>query len=231
MSEIVVTAEALKSALKAVDHAWSRDYARPILTGVLLSARDGKLYAVAGDNYRLAEAQIEVHAGDPSMVGERETVIAGESIAVLFAFLKSTPSGALVRVALNDGALMFTTGGYGVMVRLIDGQYPAYLKAFPKAAPAVFGINPAYLADAGRVLKKIVGPGAVRVQSSGPLDPVLLEAEGYREAIMPVRIIAATELCKAPAGTYDGVEGGRPHCPVPCPHEVADDHHEIGGEG
>lgn len=29
-----------------------------------------------------------------------------------------------------------------------------------------------------------------------------------------------TELCQAPAGTYDGVTGKRPRCPVPCPHAV-----------
>lgn len=29
------------------------------------------------------------------------------------------------------------------------------------------------------------------------------------------------ELCGAPSGTYDGIEGGRPWCVTPCPHDPA----------
>jgi DNA polymerase-3 subunit beta len=58
-SEITVAAGPLAEALRGVIPAASRDDARPILTGVLLTARGGGLRLVATDSYRLAVRDLE----------------------------------------------------------------------------------------------------------------------------------------------------------------------------
>src|SRR3982751_1932389 len=49
---------ALKKALQQVVFAASSDETRPVLTGVLLQTKGGKLYMAATDSYRLAEKDL-----------------------------------------------------------------------------------------------------------------------------------------------------------------------------
>lgn len=60
----------------------------------------------------------------------------------------------------------------------------------------------------------VIGQFAAKVVGGFVWSKLLAPRRELRVSSQP----NAIERCKAPAGTYDGVEGGRPFCPVPCPH-------------
>lgn len=154
---------------------------------------------------------------------------------------KKAPLG-LVPPALEIGAAEAMANGaekYGPYNwREEPVQYMPYLAAMKRHINAL--IDGEDLAADSHIhhLKHIVSGGAILLDSiglgiliddrppKGPAAKLLHDQDKSRPA--------PTELCRAPAGTYDGIEGGRPHCPVPCPHEGDDhayQHRELGGEG
>ena len=84
------------------------------------------------------------------------------------------------------------------------------------------------------VTRTVLDPGAllVFVVAWGLFVAVAVRALGCvlgrlrRPRVRTTAYPNAIELCRAPSGTYDGIEGGRPFCPVPCPHSspIPDEH-------
>ena len=148
---VTLAADALADGLRQVVMAASADDARPILTGVLLSAEDAGLRLVATDSYRLAVRDLP----DATVLAEGQKVLVpsralGELVRVL-----SDP--AEVSLRLGDRDVVFETGGddrrVRVTTRLIEGEFPNYRQLIPSSYPNKLTVGREPLLDAVRRVK------------------------------------------------------------------------------
>ena len=114
-----------REMLRKTSYAVSTDETRRILTGVLLSFRDGKLTVVATDGRRLALVEHEVEF-PPEM--ERDIVRPPKSVNELMHVL--VDEGELKIYAQGTQAV-FEFGDTVVSTKLIDGTYPNYRQVIP----------------------------------------------------------------------------------------------------
>ncbi|HEU4914147.1 MAG TPA: DNA polymerase III subunit beta [Candidatus Saccharimonadales bacterium] len=115
----------LKRSLQQVVMAASSDEARPVLTGVLLHAQDGKLYMAATDSYRLAEKEL---GANPE---EIELLVPGSAMQDLLRILGDFEGD--VEVVSDEQQILFRVGDVELVARLIEGKYPDYRKLIPQS--------------------------------------------------------------------------------------------------
>jgi DNA polymerase III subunit beta len=151
-NEVSVPAADLASGLKQVVLAASSDDARPILTGVLMTAEEGGLRLVATDSYRLAVRDLP----DATVLGEGQKVLVpsralGELIRVL--------GGAKeVKVRLGERDVTFDVApehGAAVQLttRLIEGEFPNYRQLIPASYPNILTVGRDSLLEAVKRVK------------------------------------------------------------------------------
>lgn len=114
-----------REMLRKTSYAVSTDETRRILTGVLLSFRDGKLTVVSTDGRRLALVEHEVEF-PPEM--ERDIVLPPKSVNELMHILSE--EGEL-RIFSQNTQAVFESGDTVVSTKLIDGTYPNYRQVIP----------------------------------------------------------------------------------------------------
>jgi DNA polymerase-3 subunit beta len=149
--EVSLSAADLASGLRQVVMAASSDDARPILTGVLMSAEDGGLRLVATDSYRLAVRDLP----NATVLSEGQKVLVpsralGELIRVLGDAEEVTvrlgERDVTFDVPLQDGRVQVTT-------RLIEGEFPNYRQLIPSSYPNQLVVGREPLLEAVRRVK------------------------------------------------------------------------------
>ena len=125
-----VEATAFAEALRQVVPGASRDDARPILTGVLLTASAGGLRLVATDSYRLALRDLQ----GVSMLEEGQKVLVAAKGLGEVQRLLSSESGE-IDVVLGEREVVFRVGPTEVTTRLIEGEFPNYQQLIPSGYP------------------------------------------------------------------------------------------------
>jgi len=150
--EVSVSASDLATSLKQVVMAASSDDARPILTGVLMTAEEGGLRLVATDSYRLAVRDLP----NATVLGEGQKVLVparalGELVRVL-------DNSSEVKVRLGERDVTFdVVSGEGasvqLMTRLIEGEFPNYRQLIPSSYPNELTVDRELLLDAVRRVK------------------------------------------------------------------------------
>lgn len=148
---ITVEAGPLSEALRGVTPAASRDDARPILTGVLLTARGDGLRLVATDSYRLAVRDLE----GVSMLSEGQHVLVG---AKALGEVQRLLTDGQMEVRLSDQEVRFSGTKGEITARLIDGEFPNYEQLIPSDYPNRLTISRDVLSDAVRRMQ-LVGQG------------------------------------------------------------------------
>ncbi len=108
----------------------SRDDARPILTGVLLTASAGGLRLVATDSYRLALRDLQ----GVSMLEEGQKVLVAAKGLGEVQRLLSGETGE-IEVVLGEREVVFRVGTTEVTTRLIEGEFPNYQQLIPSGYP------------------------------------------------------------------------------------------------
>ncbi len=120
---ITIDAVSFKKALQQVIFAAGNNDSRPVLTGVYLHSKDGKLYLAATDSSRLAER----------VVGEASTAIKlllpASSMNDLLRVLDDNTE--LVNITYDDQQALFRFNDTELVTRLIDGTYPDYQTLIP----------------------------------------------------------------------------------------------------
>lgn len=148
---VTVDAEPLSEALRQVIPAASRDDARPILTGVLLTATTTGMRLVATDSYRLAVRDL---AG-VGMLSEGQKVLVG---ARGLNEVQRVFSSGQIEVTLGEREVKFATESRSVTTRLIEGDFPNYEQLIPNGYPNRLTVSRATLEEAARLMQ-IVGEG------------------------------------------------------------------------
>ena len=149
--QVSVATVDLTAGLKQVVRAASGDDARPILTGVLMSAEDGGLRLVATDSYRLAVRDLPdatvLSEGQKVLVPSRAldelTRVLGDSDEVTVCLGEREVS---FDVVIEDGSVQVTT-------RLIEGEFPNYRQLIPSSYPNQLTIGREPLLEAVRRVK------------------------------------------------------------------------------
>jgi DNA polymerase-3 subunit beta len=136
--EFQVAAKTLKNALSQVVHVTSGDDSRPVLTGVYLHARDGMLYAVATDSYRLAEKQIM------ETDTECNVVVPARTVTEVLRLLGDSED---VTVKIDDNQISFGFNETELVSRIIDGEFPDYRQLIPQEVPTTARVNTGELQD------------------------------------------------------------------------------------
>jgi DNA polymerase III subunit beta len=192
MVAITLDAADLRHGIRAVKHAVSKDWARPVLTTMCIEGDADGVRLVAADNYRIAVYDLVgptdvLETPEAMDIGRR--LVPGDTLPGLDALLAKCGENETVTVELGDSTLtVMTAARESLTARLMDGTFPDYRKVVPSMAErqgAIVAFNPRYIADAARVAK---AEGAVVEVSFGRAwDPVLFTASGdrYREVIMP----------------------------------------------
>lgn len=148
---VTVDAAPFAEALRQVIPAASRDDARPILTGVLLTATGDGVRLVATDSYRLAVRDL---AG-LGMLSEGKKVLVG---ARGLNEVQRVFSSGSIEVTFGEREVRFASETRTVTARLIEGEFPNYEQLIPSGYPNRLTVARATLEEAVRLMQ-IVGEG------------------------------------------------------------------------
>jgi DNA polymerase-3 subunit beta len=137
----------LALALNQVVRAASSDDARPILTGVLLTAHEGGLRLVATDSYRLAVRDLP----GTSVLDEGQHVLIPSRALQELSRVLSGGDSLSVRLGARDAS--FEVGGTRLTTVLIEGEFPPYERLIPQAQPNRLTVGREALLEAVRRVK------------------------------------------------------------------------------
>ena len=127
----------LVPAIACVEPAATRDFARPVLTGVLVESSKEGLGLTATDSYRLH------HADVPGSGAAAKAVVPARALKTVAQMLGRKSDGEVV-VLIGETLIRFMLGdGRMLMSRLIEGEFPNW----QQLVPPDIGDNP----DAGRL--------------------------------------------------------------------------------
>jgi DNA polymerase-3 subunit beta len=128
-----VRTAAFKQTFEMVRRSASKDESRPVLTGVLVTVKDGILSLAATDSYRLAMTEAEIDT-----IGQVfEEKIPAKSLTILSRMIAKYDSflmGGSLTMGTTDGNWIgFTFGTTQLLTRRIDGQFPDVSRLLPEA--------------------------------------------------------------------------------------------------
>jgi DNA polymerase-3 subunit beta len=144
---VTLASAELATALAQVVRAASSDDARPILTGVLLSAEATGLRLVATDSYRLAIRDLP----GTTVLAEGQHVLVPSRALQELARVLGTGDSLTVRLGERDAS--FEVGGTRLTTVLIEGEFPPYERLIPQAQPNRLTVGRELLLEAVRRVK------------------------------------------------------------------------------
>ncbi len=133
-TRFVINKAHLRDAIRQVLFAVSTDESRVVLTGVLLTFKEGVLRLVATDTHRLAVKEITTLEGTSEDVS---AVIPARALSELLRVTGSHDEGT-VSLVLSDNQIHFriedekSGSGTTLISRLIEGQFPNYERVIPQ---------------------------------------------------------------------------------------------------
>jgi len=144
---VTLDAAALAAALSQVVRAASKDDARPILAGVLMTAEPAGLRLVATDSYRLAMRDLP---GTTLMSEGQHVLVPARALGELGRVLSGAEQ---VTLRLGANQVSFEVGQVRVTTRLIEGEFPNYRQLVPSGYPNRLLVGKEPLLDAVRRVK------------------------------------------------------------------------------
>jgi DNA polymerase-3 subunit beta len=149
---VELPADALRETINRVARAASRDEARPVLTGVLVTAEGDELTMVATDSYRLAVKRTKLE----SAVAERlEANVPARALRELSRLIEAASDDEPLRVWLTRNQALFRVGQVSLSSRLIDGQFPNYKQLLPDSFEHEVKLPRAELLDVTRRVSQL----------------------------------------------------------------------------
>ena len=168
-SAVTLDAAAFGEALRQVVRAASTDEARPILTGVLLTAENDGLRLVATDSYRLAVRDLP---GVSVLGADQKVLVPGRALSELQRLLGG---GGEVTLRLGERDATFEVGTTRLTTRLIEGEFPNYRQLIPASHPNTMTVERESLLEAIRRMK-ILARDATPVRLAIAADGLKLTA-------------------------------------------------------
>jgi DNA polymerase-3 subunit beta len=177
--EVSLTVAALLTGIDGALIAVSHDQSKQILQGIHLTSWGDDLEFVATDGHRLS-----VRLAEPSHLAQGlNCTVPGASLGLLKNILKGVDEPELtnVTVRVDDLQVRFQVEGVATLiVRLLDGQYPAHRRLLPATFERSFVVDRGKMVDAlNRVdLFAQLGTRAHTVRIEGDSSSIAVSAEG-----------------------------------------------------
>ena len=134
--------EALRNIVRRTAFAVAVADARPILTGVLLTARGGRITAVAVDGFRLGLAREKLLGGPAEQVS---VVVPGKSMSEIGKIIRETDEE--LTLDLSDKHLRMSRGNVTFVCRLLEGDFINYESVIPAETSTETVVDTALLID------------------------------------------------------------------------------------
>jgi DNA polymerase-3 subunit beta len=176
-------------ALRQVVPAASSDDARPILTGVLMTAENEGLRLVATDSYRLAVRDLP---GTNVLAEGQSVLVPSRALKELERLLAGTDE---VTLRLGERDAVFEVGRIKLTTRLIEGEFPNYRGLIPSSYPNKLTVGRESLIDAVRRVK-------LMAREATPVR-LVMSADGLELVAITQDVGQATEALDT---TYDGTD-------------------------
>lgn len=159
---VTLPAAQFGDALRQVVRAASTDEARPILTGVMMTAEGDGLRMVATDSYRLAVRDL---VGQQVLSADQKVLVPGRALTEL---QRLVSGGDDVTMRLGDRDATFEVGSTRLTTRLIEGEFPNYRQLIPASHPNTLTVEREPLLEAIRRVKILAKDATpVRLQMGG----------------------------------------------------------------
>ena len=126
-TRVQVPAAAIVETIAKVARAASTDQARPVLTGIMVSASGQELRMVATDSYRLAVKETTL---EEALAGTFEANVPARAMQELQRIAAAVGDDRLA-ISQRQGQVVFEAGGVVLSSRLIEGQFPNYRQLLP----------------------------------------------------------------------------------------------------
>lgn len=187
---VTLSASEFAEALRQVVRAASGDDARPILTGVLMTAEEGGLRLVATDSYRLAVRDLP---GTSVLREGQKVLVPSKALAELQRLLSGAEQ---VTLRLGEHDVTFEVGNVRLTSRLIEGEFPNYRQLIPASYPNRLIVEKEPLLDAVRRVKLLVRDATTPVR-------IALRADGIELNVITTEVGQAVEDVDA---KFEGAE-------------------------
>ncbi len=173
-----ITQKCLKDMIRSTIFAASRDETRAILTGVLL-AWDGKqVKMVTTDSYRLALRAAGADEVKEISAGESwSAIIPARALQELSRMLEPQGDADTVKVQASTERIMFASGPYRLLSRLIEGQFPNYERIIPTDSEKTITVNREALLAAIRRAALVARAEASKLVFKGAGESLTIQAE------------------------------------------------------
>ena len=126
---VELPAAPLRDTINRVARAASRDEARPVLTGVLVTVEGDAMTMVATDSYRLAVKTTKLESSVPDRL---EANVPARALRELARLIEAGGEDTL-SVWLTRNQAIFRVGSTSLSSRLIDGQFPNHSQLLPES--------------------------------------------------------------------------------------------------
>lgn len=184
----VIESKVLVAMLKDALLFAATDDMRPVLNAVQFEATPKKLTVVATDSYTLIERTLlwsRPNCKWTAMISRPHVELIVKAIGQSKVF---NPD-----LRVDDQSMFVGLGPMKLEVPMVAGKYPDWRKLSDTDAGAgkneKFALNPTYLARVGKLsIIKGLGYPSLVVTGQGSTKPVILETEGTKVILMPVRL-------------------------------------------
>ena len=138
-NEVITLPTALfKQGIQHTVIATSTQESRPILTGVNMTIKDGKLTAVATDSHRLSQRIISIAAPESQLEKNYNVIIPGKSLVELSRIVENQPT---IEMMITENQVLFKAENVYFYSRLLEGYYPDTNRLIPASSSTQIVLN------------------------------------------------------------------------------------------
>ncbi len=132
-----IATNVLHDAITETVFSASMNTARPVLSGLSVSAVEGGVKFVATDSYRLAEKVVKL---DKALASDLSCIIPARTMMELSKILARAEE-KVTEVVISKNQVLFKVSGVELISRLIEGKFPDYEKIVPTEKKSVFEVS------------------------------------------------------------------------------------------
>jgi DNA polymerase-3 subunit beta len=147
--KILVDAPTLHDSIGQVVFAAATDESRPVLTGVLVTFKDGAMTLVAADGFRMAVKNSPL--SNP-VEQEISVIVPARALRELGRIVADSEEPVEISITSNRNQVLFRLGNVELVSRLIEGQFPPYERIIPPPSPNKVVVSTGEFLNANRTV-------------------------------------------------------------------------------
>ena len=172
----------LKEMIQQVAFAASSDEARPVLTGVLLTAQGNQINLQAADGFRLSIRKAELSS---SLSHPIKAIIPARALAELARIASDSETAVTMVMPANRGQVIFHMKDIELVSQLIEGAYPDLEQVIPRSHQTRTVISTPAILKACKQAETFCQVGSriarINITPGGELKPGTVEISGQSE--------------------------------------------------